>query len=43
MSVVLGPAEAEQPWFWGIAGVIALTLLLLNMLVIVAVRVRRLR
>ena len=43
MTAVLGLAEAKQPWFWGIAGVIALSLLLLNVLVLVAVHLRRIR
>jgi HEAT repeat protein len=43
MTVVLGLAEAKQPWFWGIADVVALALLLLNVLLLVAVHLRRLR
>ena len=43
MAVVLGLAEAKQPWFWGSAGVVALVLLLLNVFLLVAVHLRRLR
>ena len=43
MTVTLGLAEAKQQWFWETADSIALTLLLLNVLVLVAVHARRLR
>ena len=40
---MLGIAEGKQPWFWGSASVIALSLLLVNVLLLVAVHLRRLR
>src|SRR3954471_17613067 len=43
MTVLRGLAEAKQPWFWGSAGIMALTLLVLNVLLLVCVHVRRLR
>jgi HEAT repeat protein len=43
MTVTLALAEAKQQWFWELADSIALTLLLLNVLVLVAVHARRLR
>ena len=43
MTFVLGLAEGKQPWFWGAADVIALSLLLLNVLLLLAVHLRRLR
>src|SRR3954454_8394647 len=43
MTVLLGLAEAKQPWFWGITGITALSLLVLNVLLLVCVHARRLR
>lgn len=43
MSLAVGVVVAEQPWFSAVADGVALTLLLLNALVLVAVHARRLR
>jgi HEAT repeat protein len=43
MAVVVGLAEAKQPWFWGITGAVAAVLLCLNVAVIVVVHARRVR
>src|SRR5262249_48249234 len=43
MSPAVGLAAAQQPWLWETAGAVALTLLLLNVLLAVAVHGRRLR
>ena len=43
MFLTFGIAVAGQPWFWATAGAVALTLLLLNVLVLAAVHARRLR
>jgi HEAT repeat protein len=43
MSPAVGLAAATRPWLWGTAGAIALTLLLLNLVLAVAVHGRRLR
>ena len=43
MTAMLGLAEAKQQWFWEFADGIALTLLLLNVVLLVAVHMRRLR
>jgi HEAT repeat protein len=42
-ALILGFAEGKQAWFWELTGSIALFLLLLNVLLLVAVHVRRLR
>src|SRR5262249_27914540 len=43
MSPAVGLAAATPPWLWRTANAVALTLLLLNVLLIVAVHGRRLR
>jgi len=43
MTFVLGLAPGKQPWFWESADVIALSLLLLNVLLLAAVHLRRVR
>jgi HEAT repeat protein len=43
MPVIVGLAEAKQPWFWASADLVAAVLLLLNLLLILAVHGRRVR
>ena len=43
MLLALGVVVDDQPWFWAVADGVALTLLVLNVLVLVAVHARRLR
>src|SRR4051794_3094333 len=43
MTVLLAAAEAKDPWVWGVAAVTALSLLVLNVLLLVAVHARRIR
>jgi HEAT repeat protein len=43
MTVLLGAAGAKEPWVWGFTGVAALSLLVLNVLLLVGVHARRMR
>jgi HEAT repeat protein len=43
MSLVLGLSQAKEPWFWGFADAVALVLILLNLFLLLAVHLRRLR
>src|SRR5262245_50678083 len=43
MAVVVGLAQAEQPWFWGVAATVTAALVLLNVAAVVAVYARRTR